>query len=216
LFDRANLNLLAYCGYPTWTREQHDHRPEDWLGRYVVKAAKRDMEALQKGYVVTGQPPVKYNDKNYQLLVDRAAAWLGDQVKGLNTPVVLVAIPNSQATKEATDFGTKRLVELVARHAGANCTPYSGLRFIVPQPPSHDGGSRDKAAIQRNLTLTASIPPGRIVLFDDVCTSGAHLFAAQRLLRPRPADLAITFGRTFGAPPAKMIELGPEELSTFW
>lgn len=217
LAENVSLRLQGLCAYPSWDAGAAPFRRIDFTARYLVKAIKGDIEALRKSYVMLGKPPRKFNHENYPELVEAFCRWGGERLKELAVEQpVLVAIPNSEATAAASDFGTKRLAEGIAAAYGPGATAYTDLRFSEILPKSHRGGGRSKIDLLSKMTLRTPVPGGTIVLVDDVCSSGSHLFAAQRKLKPRPVDLALVCGRTVNEPRDKMLNIPIETITAYW
>jgi hypothetical protein len=189
----------------------------DWKGRYLVKALKEDLPALQRSYVMLGNPEQRFDHTNYKKLHDAFYRWAAQRVSelGVINPVI-VAVPNSTAIPGVLDYPTKRFAEGIAAAYGEGCKAYSGLRFTEVMPKSHAGGSRDKSHLYDKMILAEPYPGGTPILFDDVCTTGAHLFAAQRRLELWLTEYAIVGGKTFNDPPAKMLNIDPVDIHSLW
>jgi predicted amidophosphoribosyltransferase len=109
------------------------------------------------------------------------AAALSDPAMG---GVVIVPIPTSRAAYRRRGY---RVVELVARRAGLRCR-----RLLVPARATADQRALDREARRRNVTgsLRARDAHGlRVVVIDDVVTTGATLREAVRALRAAGADV---------------------------
>jgi hypothetical protein len=61
---------------------------------------------------------------------------------------------------------------------------------------------RDEDVLFENMVYTERVPPGYLILLDDVCTTGAHARAAQRRLRESGAKdmCAMSVTRTILSP----------------
>lgn len=68
-----------------------------------------------------------------------------------------------------------------------NLNIFFPLDVATAQTPSHHGGTRTPATLQSNLVLTSfpNVHPERIVLVDDVVTSGSHFRACVDFLRAK-------------------------------
>lgn len=213
----ASLEVLGLCAYPSWDAELTPFRKIDWTSRYLVKAVKGDEDVLRRSFVVLGKPPRKFNHENYGELVTAFHRWGAQTAKeaGIVKPV-FVAVPNSHATPGIETYGTKGLAEGMAVAFGAEATAFIGLRFREALPKSHRGGGRDKRELLSKMVLTEPMPEGEPILVDDVCSSGAHLFAAQRLLGADRVKIAIVCGRTVNEPRDKMLNIPAETITTYW
>jgi predicted amidophosphoribosyltransferase len=98
--------------------------------------------------------------------------------------IVLVPIPTSRAAFRRRGY---RVVELVARRAGLRCEPLLAIARVAA-----DQRGLDRAARRRNVadSLRARDVAGlRIVVIDDVVTTGATLEEAARALRAGGAEV---------------------------
>jgi predicted amidophosphoribosyltransferase len=99
-------------------------------------------------------------------------------------PVLVVPIPTSRAAYRRRGY---RVVELVARRAGVRTT-----RLLVTSRATADQRGLDRAARRRNVagSLRARGADGRrVVVIDDVMTTGATLEEAVRALRAGGAEV---------------------------
>jgi ComF family protein len=106
-----------------------------------------------------------------------AAARIGEEV-------VIVPVPTSRAAYRRRGY---RVIELVARRAGLPCA-----RLLTPSRTTSDqrGLSRDERRRNVAHALRARGAEGlRVIVIDDVVTTGATLCEAMRALRDGGADV---------------------------
>lgn len=114
-------------------------------------------------------------------------------------PLHLVPIPGSGCTlTESKPPSTLVLADAVRRTARVETRVSDCLRWACPRVPSHHGGTRDSARLFRDLVLVGRPSGRRVVLIDDVVTTGAHLAAAAARLQIEGYDCheAICVART--------------------
>ena len=79
---------------------------------------------------------------------------------------------------------------------------------------SREGGSRDPAVLHPNMALRNDLPPGDIIMVDDVMTSGGHFVAAAWKLgdHGRSATLALACGRSLDTAIDDPFAVDPEDV----
>ena len=114
-------------------------------------------------------------------------------------PLQLVPLPNSNCTlSQSKPPSTLLLAEAIRRTARIPTEVSDCLRWARPQIPSHHGGTRDCARLFRDLVLVRRPSGQRVVLIDDVVTTGAHLAAAAAVLQKEGCECreAVCVART--------------------
>lgn len=112
------------------------------------------------------------------------------------TPFSVVTVPSSTQGKAHNGF-----THMVRLLRGSFPVRNNGnlLQRIKSIHPLHKGGSRTKSVHRESLSVSTNIIPNeKVVLLDDVTTSGNSLIVASELLRKAGANvvLVLALGRT--------------------
>lgn len=93
----------------------------------------------------------------------------------------IIPVPSTTHVTPEGNFTSLRIAQAVAEQDDAfTCAP--ALYFAKPVPQSPVGGRRTATAIRVNLRSEGLGALGRVVLLDDIATTGAHLKAAAAYL----------------------------------
>jgi hypothetical protein len=192
-----DLKLITLCSYLTV-------RPPEW--RQVDHDASKMVKAL-KGDTINGYFHAKIADKNTRFdqsnaadFVKRIPLALAKMIaRHVEGPATIVPIPNAHVTDPAIpDFRTLDLAKSVAAASRDQFSVVPALVFKKPQIKSRKGGPRSPHYFEQAYRLASDLK-GKIVLLDDVCTSGGHIIGAYWKLEAPPARdvvLACAFGRS--------------------
>lgn len=210
------LTVHAWAYYPSYSGLPW--RQADFNASMAVKAVKGiafngygyapDHEGLQHHFTMVSR----------QIAVDLWVRWAVRKLQSLGEDgSVLVGFPSSTTTAADQDYAAVRMAQAVvaaARNEGLNVTYARALYFNEPIQSAREGGSRDAAVILEKLRCTVTKASKRVILIDDVVTSGGHLVAATRLLRSIGAqvEIAICAGRTVNSQQPDMFEALPESI----
>ncbi len=121
--------------------------------------------------------------------------------KKIAGPLVIVPVPDSGSTvRSGTRPKTVRLAKALCEEIGRDARVVDCLRWKKDLgSASKEGGPRDPETLFKNFASVEGLPRGcRVVLVDDVMTSGGHLQACAAKLRQAGATvlIAICGGRT--------------------
>lgn len=187
------IRVLSRAAYRTSVDE--DWRPIDHKMNKLVKALK----GLQiNGYVevwVKGEMR-RYSQQNagdiLQIIHGSIAKKLSREIEDDFT---LVPVPNKLAVLGVDEFPTRTSAEAIAALLGDRASVAPCLRWKARLAKARDGGPRNPEILANNLNLTA-LPEGKLVLYDDMFTSGSHIAACSRILAEagNMPILAMTFG----------------------
>lgn len=111
--------------------------------------------------------------------------------------VLLVPVPSKDGLVGAQSF--RSLEMLQESLVGNTAWPVApSLRFTEKLQPAHAGGPRGRAALAPYLQVVPPIPPGQIILVDDLITTGGSLLASYDALAAvgREPVAAIVCGHT--------------------
>jgi hypothetical protein len=195
-------------------------RTADYDARNFVHAIK-DHDIATFACVRRGTEWREFDNWNRQEVVfwfaDMVAEYFGRHP--LPHPFILVPVPGSQADLR---FDGPSRMAAVARAIAGQLPAASGvqdvLRWESPMlPATACGGRRDAAFLYERLRITTRLNGKRVVLVDDVVTTGGHLRACAARLRSEGTEalLGICAGRADPVQAVDPFAVRQEELDDF-
>jgi hypothetical protein len=191
-----SIDVTTFCRY--LTRKNQEWRDEDWAGLKLVKAIKGKPVKGYAHFNIDG-----FRGKVDQESASQAVQWFGELVgrmcSGSRCDVFFCPIPDSGCTIAANR--PSKVLSLVQSALQRVDGPklWDGLRWARQVPKAAETNIRDPQFYYDALTTTTVVPSRpEIILFDDVCTSGAHLKAAAARIREQGGSCnhAVCFART--------------------
>lgn len=221
------LPLVAFCShytesFPMGPDGKADNATRVWDAVKVVKAVKG---AEVKGYAhmpVLGRER-RFDSRNAASVFVWLGEWGAHQLEEREREVrwTAVPIPNSDAVKDSDETGPahKLALAMAEKITGGVVMVADVFRWRTRLGKTHLGnGSRDPATLYPVLRMTQSLTARkRVVLVDDVMTTGGHLRAAAARLRSEDCYpvLALCVGRNTDDLPQNAFTMITEELEDF-
>jgi hypothetical protein len=186
------IQVVSFSTYLTAV-DRVTWRHDDYNARNFIHAIK-GREIGNWGFVHSGGQWRRFDNANRQEVV----RWFGEMVadylgRGSLEPSALVPVPVS--TADLRFDGVQRTATLA--HAIAAALPRGlAVRDILRwdyrlSSASSQGGVRDARWLYDRLRLTAGMTAERVILVDDVMTSGGHLRASAARLRAAGAHVVL-------------------------
>lgn len=208
------LIVHALGAYPSYSRELIAWRGDDYNVNKFVKALKRK-EFQGHGSLPSyggGRRQFTYQAPANALVL--FAEWGAARVFQLRVnDRVLVPVPSSTCTSFGMDSAPVRMVQALSGASGMRMGFWLRFAHVLPSAAAA-GGSRNPGFLAEKLIVIPGVAGQRVVLVDDVKTTGGHLLACARVLRAAGAqvDLALVAASTVWQQHADPLSVGPVDI----
>lgn len=211
------LIVHALGAYASYSYEDTEWRNIDYDINKFVKALKQKEFKGGGGLTDVYGSRLLFSQAKPSNALTIFACWGARRLRQLNLgEVTLVPVPSSKCVEFGMDSAPMRMTMAlgsIARKDGATVEPWLRFREAMLSASS-DGGTRNTAVIQANLVGSPAIANRRVVLIDDVKTTGNHLRACAAVLRNAGADVStvLVAARTTWDQHPHPLRLDPEDL----
>lgn len=178
------MSKLPYAFYLHYLTEvAAKWRPLDFNSRVIVKGLKQEPF---NGYLEAkvGGKTRRFDQTNVEELVKIILPQIGRKLReSIEGPISIVPVPNSgMAVGAKGPFRTVELASFVAAGCGDDATVCQAIRWDAPRNKAHQNAEFRHPGLYEPHMVFDEKPTGRVVLFDDVLTSGSQMIAAARTL----------------------------------
>ncbi len=212
------LIVHALGAYASYSYDDHEWRREDYDINKLVKSLKgenfngyanmRDANGIMRRII----------ESDPSAALAYFAAWGAQIISDMTArDIVLVPVPSSQCVSHAAVSTPYAMANALQAIVGNRVRVERWLCFAQPMTPSHAGGTRDSNILASAMRAAPTCRgDSRVILVDDVMTTGGHLKACASVLRARgvSVDAAIVAARTVWAPHETPLQIAVDDLDS--
>jgi hypothetical protein len=157
--------------------------------------------------------PFHIHSKNGRIFINstgsivRARRYFGDFIhrvivrEGLGTEAIFIPVPSKDGiTGKTTSYRSLQMLAQSVSHLDRRVAVIDGLRWTQLMPKAHvgGGGCKNVSYWKDHLQVKTNVAGRKVVLVDDVVSTGSSLLAAKEALEEAGAEVvfAITCGKT--------------------
>jgi adenine/guanine phosphoribosyltransferase-like PRPP-binding protein len=216
------MKVHFVCGYYSDLAHNKKRRPEDYWDAYFYVWAVKIGSFRKKFFIHGADRKIGVTQNNFSVVRKMFGRFIAQQVqKDWGLEVDLVPVPSKDGIIGAADFRTSRMLEESLVSTTFKGKSLKALYWSKELDKAHQGGSRRRDFLKEHLTTDIELKGRKIVLMDDLLSTGGSLLASKDFLENQGATVlgAVTCGKTiydFKTKPfgRQSLEL-TEELSDF-
>jgi hypothetical protein len=219
------MKVAHACGYyselAVKAGKPRPRNPPFWES-YMFCHAVKSGEFHRRFYIDKQSGRLNITKANFPMVRPTFGDWAARKLPTFSEePVLLVPVPSKDGVKTATTYRSLRMAQEALKGTAYEGSIFDGLRWNKKLKSAHDGGPRKRAELLPHLETRGDLKDKKVVLIDDLVTTGGSLLACQDRIEGAGAKVvgAITCGRTVydaSEPPFKAREFElTEELSDY-
>ena len=189
------------CGYYSDLAHRKQRRPEDYWDAYFFCWGVK-VGTFKRGFNIhDANGKTAITAKNFELARSTFGKWIQKSVVALGgggADVVLVPVPSKDGLTGAATFRTLDMTTEAVKGAQFAARVEGGLTWKQKLTKAHEGGSRSRALLAPLLAAEASLKGKKVILIDDLISTGSSLLAAADALTAAGATVlgAVVCGKT--------------------
>jgi phosphoribosylpyrophosphate synthetase len=194
------VKVRYICGYYSdLAHKNKKRRPEDYWDAYFfcwgvkVGSFKRSFNIHQNG------EKTAINNSNFNLARKTFGEWIKKSVAQLGgQDALLVPVPSKDGLLVAKSFRTLDMTKEALKGTDLAARVVAGLKWKEQLTKAHEGGSRNRKVLAPLLQIDDAVKGKRVVLIDDLFSTGSSLLAAKDALEEAGCTVlgAVTCGKT--------------------
>lgn len=201
------MKVHFISGYYSDLASRKIRRPEDYWDAYFYVWAVKMGQFKRKFYIHSKKEKIEVQKSNFSVAREMFGRFTTKRVEAdWGKDVQLVPVPSKDAVGDSSDFRTSRMLCESLSKTGFSDQQIDALSWSEELQQAHQGGSRRRDFLKQHLELRGEVKGCKLILVDDLLSTGASLLASKEFLEENGATVlgAVTCGRTiydFKTPP---------------
>jgi len=205
------MRVLSVCEYLM----DGDRKPDHFTPFQIVQAVK-GKPFNGYAWLTVGGAQQRLDSSNPQVAVSWAVEKLGEQIFAEYEGVMLTIVPvpgHTHVNMQDVEAGSVHHLGLALaealRQRGMFAYAFPLLHWNTAIQSAREGGSRDPAVLAPQLRVVPAQHIRKVILIDDVVTSGGHIAAGHAVLAAAGYDVADVAFASAAPSTRKAIRSGP-------
>jgi phosphoribosylpyrophosphate synthetase len=194
------MRIRFICGYYSKLAHEKKRRPEDYWDAYNFCWAVKFGTFKPKFNIHDAEGKIPITANNFSLVRRKFGSWIEESVAALGggADAVLVPVPSKDGVVGAATYRSLAMTEEAVKETKLVAQINGGLRWKKKLTKAHEGGSRSRAVFAPLLVADASLNGKKVILIDDLITTGSSLLAAADVLEKAGAKVlgTVVCGKT--------------------
>lgn len=196
------MKVAHCCGYyserAVKAGKPRPRKPPFWEA-YMFCHAVKSGEFHRNFYIPRKSGQLDITTNNFNLVRPIFGAWATRTLPTFSKDsFLIVPVPSKKALASVETYKSLEMAKQALKGTAYADSVHDGLRWNKELKSAHDGGPRSRADLLPCLDVKGDLKGKKIVLIDDLITTGGSLLACKDRLEAEGAEVlgAITCGRT--------------------
>jgi adenine/guanine phosphoribosyltransferase-like PRPP-binding protein len=193
------MKVHFVCGYYSDLAHKKKRRPENYWDAYFYVWGVKVGSFRRRFLIHAANRIIEVTLNNFNIVRKMFGRFIAQQVqKDWGSDVELVPVPSKDGIIGANSFRTSTMLREALSTTAFKAKQLDALYWSEQLDKAHQGGSRRRGFLKNHLATNANLKGKKIVLIDDLLSTGASLLACRDFLEEQGATVvgAVTCGKT--------------------
>jgi len=193
------MKVHFVCGYYSDLAHKKKRRPEIYWDAYFYVWGVKVGRYKRNFFIQAADRKIGVTLKNFSVVRKMFGRFAAQQIqKDWGLDAELVPVPSKDGVIGATTFRTSTMLKEALSTTAFKDRQLDALYWSEQLDKAHQGGSRRRDFLKQHLATAADLKGKKIVLIDDLLSTGGSLLASKDFLEEKGAIVmgAVTCGKT--------------------